>query len=99
MLGGTCSQGTNAHSLPPLLSRQPALSLHVVLGWCGSRANGSGILETSVVQKGDFTKARGQDPWAERATLFLSSEEWLATHYGIRGGKGRRKASGKTFIC
>ena len=28
-----------------------------------------GILETSLVQKGGFIKARGQDPWAERAAL------------------------------
>ena len=25
------------------------------------------FLKTSLVQKGDFTKARGQDPWAGRA--------------------------------
>jgi len=27
------------------------------------------ILETSLVQKGGFIKARRQDPWAERAVL------------------------------
>ena len=30
-----------------------------------------GILETPVMQKGDFIKARGQDLWAERAILGL----------------------------
>ena len=29
------------------------------------------ILEMSLVQKGDFIKAWGQDPWAERAALGL----------------------------
>ena len=29
------------------------------------------ILEMSLVQKGDFIKARGQDPWAERVALGL----------------------------
>ena len=29
------------------------------------------ILETSLMQKGDFIKAQGQDPWAERAALGL----------------------------
>ena len=29
------------------------------------------ILEMSPVQKGDFIKAREQDPWAERATQRL----------------------------
>ena len=28
-----------------------------------------GILETSLVQKGGFIKAQGQDPWAERVAL------------------------------
>ena len=27
------------------------------------------ILERSLVQKGDFTEAQGQEPWAERAAL------------------------------
>ena len=29
------------------------------------------ILETSLVQKGSFIKAWGQDPWAERGALGL----------------------------
>ena len=29
------------------------------------------ILETSLVPKGDFIKAQGQDPWAGRALLGL----------------------------
>ena len=29
------------------------------------------FLKMSLVQKGDFIKARGQDPWAERAALEL----------------------------
>ena len=36
------------------------------------RANGQErILETFSVQKGGFIKARGQDPWAERAVRGL----------------------------
>ena len=30
-----------------------------------------GFLKMSLVQKGDFIKVRGQDPWAERAALGL----------------------------
>ena len=37
----------------------------------GLRADG---LEMSLVQKGDFIKARGQDPRAERAVLGLGGE-------------------------
>ena len=38
----------------------------------GFRANGQErILETSSVQKGGFTKAQEQNPWAERAALGL----------------------------
>ena len=41
-------------------------------GFVGSGAEGQErILETSLVQKGDFIKALGQDPWAERAALGL----------------------------
>ena len=29
------------------------------------------VFETSLVQKGDFIKAWGQDPWAERAVVGL----------------------------
>ena len=29
------------------------------------------FLKMSLVQKGDFIKAQGQDPWAERAALGL----------------------------
>ena len=36
----------------------------------GSQADGQErILGTSLVQKGGFIKAQGQDPWAERAAL------------------------------
>ena len=38
----------------------------------GFRANGQErILEMSLVQKGSFIIARGQDPWAESAALGL----------------------------
>ena len=38
----------------------------------GFRAYGQErILEDTFVQKGDFIKAQGQDPWAERAALGL----------------------------
>ena len=38
----------------------------------GFKADGQeGILEMSLVQKGGFIKARGQDPWAGRAALGL----------------------------
>ena len=30
-----------------------------------------GVLEMFLVQKGDFIKTRGQDPWAQRAALGL----------------------------
>ena len=34
----------------------------------GSKPDGQErILETSLMQKGDFIKAQGQNPWAERA--------------------------------
>ena len=45
-----------------------------VLEWWKSGADGQERnLETSLVQKGDFIKAGGQDPWAGRAAL--GSEE------------------------
>ena len=41
-----------------------------MVGLVGSGADGQErIPEESLVQKGDFIKAWGQDPWAERAAL------------------------------
>ena len=43
-----------------------------VLEWWGYGADGQErILETSLGQKGNFMKAQGQNPWAERAALEL----------------------------
>ena len=47
--------------------------LDVVLEWWwGSRADShERVLETPLVQKGDFIEAVGQDLWVERAALGL----------------------------
>ena len=48
------------------------------------------FLRRSLVQKGDFTKARGQDPWAGRAARGLRG----VTHYILWSwGKERPKGS------
>ena len=48
------------------------LSDGILEWWWGFRADGQErILETCFVQKGDFIKVWGQDPWAERAALGL----------------------------
>ena len=40
--------------------------------WWGSGSDGQKrIFEMSLVQKGDFIKAGGQDPWTERTALGL----------------------------
>ena len=54
------------------------------------------FLKTSLVQKGDFIRARGQDLWAGRATLGL----WRVTlvYYGVGGGKVKREASRRTLM-
>ena len=42
--------------------------LGVVVGFMGSGADAKKeFLKTSLVQKGDFIEAWGQDPWAEKA--------------------------------
>ena len=46
------------------------------------------ILETSLGQNGGFFKARGQDPWAEKAALRY--EEQLIIHLRVREGKEKR---------
>ena len=48
------------------------------------------ILEASLVQNWWFIKARGQDPWAERAAA-PGCEKWLIIYHGVGGGeeKGR----------
>ena len=47
------------------------------------------ILETSLVQKGDFIKAGRQDPWAGRAVP--DPLKRLLIHLGVGGGKVQRK--------
>ena len=37
------------------------------------------FLKTSLVQKGDFIKAQGQDLWAGRAALGTMRRDWLYT--------------------
>ena len=44
------------------------------------------ILEMSLVQKGDFIKARGQDPWTERAAMGSRGE----AHYILSSWEGVR---------
>ena len=42
--------------------------LGVIVGFAGSGTHAKKeFLKTSLVQKGDFIKAQGQDPWAGRA--------------------------------
>ena len=56
------------------------------------------FLKTSLVQKGDFMKAQGQDPWAGRTTLGL----WKVAPYrlcGSGGGKVKREVFKEIFIC
>ena len=48
-----------------------------------------GFLKTSLVQKGDFIKARGQNPWAERASR--NHKETLVIYLGV--GEGRSRGS------
>ena len=38
--------------------------------------------------KWQFIKARGQDPWAERAAA-PGCEGWLIIYYGVGGGKDK----------
>ena len=46
-------------------------------------------LKTSLVQKGDFIKARGQDPWAGRAAW--DQEQRLVIYYGAGVGQVQGK--------
>ena len=50
----------------------------------------------SLVQKGDFIKARGQDPWTERVALGLRVAGFILQSWG---GKGQREASRRTVRC
>ena len=49
------------------------------------------MLETSLVQKGSFIKAWGQDPWAERAAV--GSEELCIIYFQVGRGLGIAYAS------
>ena len=61
----------------------------VIMGFTGLGANSQErILEMSLVQKGNFIKARGQDPWAERAVPG-TMRDWL--YHGDRGGRVQGK--------
>ena len=66
--------GQRSHcSLPPKMEADEVLGW-----WWGSEPTAKKeFLKTSLVQKGDFLKALGQDPWAERAAL----GSWIKTGY------------------
>ena len=58
----------------------------------GSGADGQEIiLKASLVQKGDFIKAWGQDPWTGRAVPGWDHEERLIVYLGVGGGKATSK--------
>ena len=49
------------------------------------------LLKTSLVQKGDFTAGRGQDPWAGRAALGRGDSGYRLCSGG--GGQVRSRGS------
>ena len=62
----------------------------MIVGFTRSGADGQERnLKTSLVQKGDFVKAWGQDPWAGRAAP--DPVERLLIYLGVGGGKVQGK--------
>ena len=62
------------------------------------RGNGQErILQMSLVQKGGFIKARGQDSGENE--LHWGGEEQPLIYEGIGRGKGKREVSRRTFMC
>lgn len=66
----------------------------------GSRADSQErILETSLGPKGDFTKPWvGTGPMGRKSCTRVVKSAWLYT-MELGGGKGKREASRRTFIC